>query len=207
MRDAVHKQLAVPRGSYTPLSRPAPLLNRLREVAYCITNNQRMVFTYHSSHPDEPKPLIHHAQPVALFFEVHYFYVAMLSQERGGYWLYRLDRIVDIVTKTAGEKLDYTERFSLQDHRRQTYLVDSGSLTRIRFIYRNYVQTVLDHFPNSRVVQENEDGSVIIEAYVKIDGAMFWLLSQGAGLQVISPASLVDRMRNALSAAREQYLS
>lgn len=144
---------------------------------------------------------------MALFFEVHYFYVAMLSQERGGYWLYRLDRIVDIVTKTAGEKLDYTERFSLQDHRRQTYLVDSGSLTRIRFIYRNYVQTVLDHFPNSRVVQENEDGSVIIEAYVKIDGAMFWLLSQGAGLQVISPASLVDRMRNALSAAREQYLS
>ncbi|GEO69082.1 helix-turn-helix transcriptional regulator [Levilactobacillus acidifarinae] len=207
MRAVVRKELTIPRGSYTPLSRPKPLLHRLREVADCINNNQKLTFTYLSSRATEPKPLRHHAQPVALFFENYYFYVAMLSQERGGYWLYRLDRIGEILEKEIGEKLDYAKRFSLQDHRQQTYLLDSGSLTQIRFVYRNYLQTVLDHFPGSRVLETYLDGSYLIEAYVKVDGAMFWLLSQGAHLQVVSPPSLVNRMRDELTAARDQYLN
>ncbi|MDT6980170.1 WYL domain-containing protein [Levilactobacillus zymae] len=207
MRALVRKELTLPRGSYLPLSRPKPILHRLREIADCIVENQRIVFAYRSSRVTEPHPLTHHAQPVALFFENYYFYVAMLSQERGGYWLYRLDRIEKIYAKEAGEKLDYAERFSLQDHRQQTYLLDSGSLTQIRFIYRYYLQTVLDHFPGSRVLETRPDGSHLIEAYVKVDGAMFWLLSQGVHLQVVSPPSLVNRMRAELTAARDQYLN
>ena len=205
MQALVRQQIKLPKGSYTPLSRPKPLLKRIREVANCITQNEKLVFTYLSSQPTEPKPLVHHAQPVALFFEGYYFYVAMLSEERGGYWLYRLDRIQEILAKQAGEKLDYAERFSLQDHRHQTYLLDTGSLTQIRFIYRNYIQTVLDHFPGSRIVEHRADGSYLIEAYVRVDGAMFWLMSQGAGLKVVSPPSLVKRIKAELTAAREQY--
>lgn len=206
MQAAVHDQISIPNNSYTPLSKPKPLLNQLREISLCIANNEKITFTYLSSHPDEPKPLKHHAQPVALFFEVHYFYVAMLSQEHDGYWLYRLDRIIDILAKTAGQQLNYADRFSLQDHRHQTYLLDSGQLTRISFIYRYYPQTALDYFPGSHVIKSNSDGSSVIVAYVKVDGAMLWLLSQGAALQVISPPLLVNRMRDALTAARDQYL-
>jgi len=35
----------------------------------------------------------------------------MMSEEHGGYWLYRLDRIVDILETKKGEKLDYIKRF------------------------------------------------------------------------------------------------
>jgi len=129
----------------------------------------------------------------------------MLSEEHGGYWLYRLDRIEGILEKRPGEKLDYASRFSLQERRHYTYLLDSGSLTQIRFIYRNNIHTVLDHFPDSRIIKQNPDGSYLVEAYVKIDGAMLWLLSQGTGLKVLSPVSLVNRMRETLTAAREQY--
>lgn len=205
MQAVVRKHLTLSRGSYLPLSRPKPLLRRLREITECIAKNEKLVFTYLSSRATEPRPRVHHAQPVALFFETYYFYVAMLSQERGGYWLYRLDRIDTILSKQAGEKLDYAARFSLQDHRHQTYWLDSGTVTQIRFIYRYYLQTVLDHFPGSRVIEQRADGSYLIEAYVKVDGAMFWLLSQGAGLQVVSPPSLVQRMRETLTAARDQY--
>lgn len=206
MQNVMRHQLTFSRESYTPLSRPKPLLSRLHEIATAIAKNEKLTFTYLSSQPDEKIPRTHHAQPVALYFETHYFYVAMLSQERHGYWMYRLDRIIDILAKTDGKKLDYAKRFSLQDHRRQTnFEVDSGSLTRIRFIYRYYRQTVLDHFPGSKIIHENKDGSVVVEAYVKVDGAIFWLLSQGAGLQVVSPPSLVKRMRDTLTAARNQY--
>lgn len=202
---ALHHQLTMARGSYTTLSRPQPLLERLHAVTDCIAQNQKIRFTYQSSQANEPAPLIHHAQPVAVFFEAHYFYVAMLSEERHGYWLYRLDRIVTILERQKGQKLDYARRFSLQDHRQQAYLLDSGSLTRIEFIYRYYEQTVLDYFPTARVLKTNPDGSHVIEAYVKVDGAMLWLMSQGAAVQVLSPVSLVDRMKAALSAARDQY--
>ncbi|MFC6275263.1 helix-turn-helix transcriptional regulator [Levilactobacillus tangyuanensis] len=205
MRSAVRHQLTIPRGSYVPLSRAKPLLHRLKEVAACIAQAQKMVFTYHSSRPDETTAQVHHAQPVALFFETFYFYVAMFSEEHQGYWLYRLDRIEAILEKLPGEKLDYDERFSLQEHRHYTYLLDSGSMTQVRFIYRNYIQTVLDHFPNSRVLKRNVDGSYVVEAYMKVDGAMLWLMSQGAGLQVLSPPSLVKSMRESLAAAYQQY--
>ncbi|WP_367296105.1 helix-turn-helix transcriptional regulator [Levilactobacillus yonginensis] len=205
MQLAVRQQLKLSRGSYVPLSRAKPLLHRLQEVATCIAQNQKMVFSYRSSRPGETAAQIHHAQPVALFFEIFYFYVAMYSEEHHGYWLYRLDRIEDILEKLPGEKLDYDERFSLQEHRHYTYLLDSGSMTQVRFIYRNYIQTVLDYFPDSRVIKTNADGSHVVEAYIKVDGAMLWLMSQGAGLQVLSPPSLVKRMRDALAAAYQQY--
>lgn len=205
MQATLHHALAIPRGSYTPLSRPKSLLHRLHEIQTCITHNQQMTFTYLSSQPTEKRPLTHHAQPVAVFFETHYFYVAMLSQERGGYWLYRLDRIVTIINKTNGQKLDYAERFSLQDHRHQTYLLDSGSVKKIRFIYRGYVQTALDNFPNAHIVKENPDGSHVIDAYVKLDGALLWLVGQGPRLQVLSPQSVVRLVQETLQETLAQY--
>ncbi|WP_233449143.1 helix-turn-helix transcriptional regulator [Levilactobacillus suantsaii] len=205
MQTLVHEQLTLSRGSYTPLSRAKPLLARLREISTSIDHNEKLVFTYQSSHAGEPTPRVQHAQPVALFFETYYFYVAMWNRQRHSYLLYRLDRIVDILTKTTGERLAYAQRFSLQDHRRQTYLLDTGELTRIRFVYRNYVQTALDYFPGSYVVDRHPDGSHVIEAYVKVGGAMIWLLSQGTAVKVLSPLSLVKQMRTTLAAVLAQY--
>ncbi|MFB9769078.1 helix-turn-helix transcriptional regulator [Lactiplantibacillus modestisalitolerans] len=201
----LRQKLTLARGSYTALSRPKPLLERLHIITDLIAANQRMTFVYHGSDFHVPQPQTHHAQPVAVFFEVHYFYIAMLSEEHAGYWLYRLDRIVKILDHTAGQHLDYAHRFSLQDHRRQSYLLDSGSVTPIQFIYRNALQTVLDQFPQARVLATLPDGSHKIEAYVKVDGAMLWLLSQGAGVEVVSPPLLKKRMKKALQAALKQY--
>jgi len=79
-------------------------------------------------------------------------------------------------------------------------------LTRIQFSYRYYEQTALDFFPRSRVVKYNEDGSVVIEAFAKVDGAVLWLLSQGEAVKVLAPQSLVERMKETLTNTRNQYL-
>ncbi|PRO83576.1 WYL domain-containing protein [Lactiplantibacillus pentosus] len=205
MRDELHKNLTLAKGSYTPLSKPVPLLKRVHQMTIYINANQKLVFVYRNSNPHVTKPQVHHAQPVAVFFEQHYFYVGMLSEEHHGYWLYRLDRIIEVLSVQSGQKLDYAHRFSLQDHRHQSYLLDSGSLTPIRFIYRYALQTALDYFPTAKVLETKEDGSHIIEAYVKVDGAMLWLLSQGTGVQILSPLSLVNRMKTALMKTLEQY--
>lgn len=69
MQDLIHKQLKISRGGYVPLSKPTPLLNRLREVALCIAQNRKMVFVYRGSAKKYNKPQKHHAQPVAVFLK------------------------------------------------------------------------------------------------------------------------------------------
>lgn len=206
MQEEMKKHLVIPTGSYTPLTRPKPLLKMLHDVSNAIINNRKLTFEYRSSQKGETKAQIHHAQPIALFFERYYFYVAMLSEEHDGYWMYRLDRMIEIKDHQSGDTIPYAERFSLQDHRNKTYLIDSGKSTTIRFIYYNHLYTALDNFPNSRVVRElpNNEGYEI-EAEVKLEGAKLWLLGQGSGVEVLSPASLVKDMKLEMAKALAQY--
>ncbi len=129
----------------------------------------------------------------------------MLSAEYDGYWLYRLDRIIKLIKHSPGKRLDAAHRFSLQDHRQHTYLLDSGSLVPMQFIYRNALQPVLDQFPTARVLATLPDGSYKIEAYVKADGAILWLMGQGARVEVLSPLSLKKRLATELRTALQQY--
>lgn len=74
MQAVVRQELTLARGSYVPLSRSKPLLEQLRLVTASISRTEKLVFTYRSSSATETKPRVHHAQPVALFFENYYFY-------------------------------------------------------------------------------------------------------------------------------------
>lgn len=199
---ALKAKLKEARSGYTELASAQPLLANMARVATCIERRQRMMFQYHSSSNERR---IHHGRPVALFFENHYFYAVMDSVEHGGFWHYRLDRIQAIELIKRPVRQDAPERYSVRDHRKQTYLLDMGQLTKITFIYRNYPQTALDALPQTHIVRYNADGSVVISGYVKEGGALLWLLSQGAGVQVLEPQSLIDKLTGQLTAAMEQY--
>jgi hypothetical protein len=68
-----------------------------------------------------------------------------------------------------------------------------------------YPQTALDRLPNSRVVKQEPDGSVIIEGYLYLQGLRLWILSEGTLVKVLEPASLVEDIKKELTAALKQY--
>ncbi|CUS25397.1 Putative transcriptional regulator [Paucilactobacillus oligofermentans DSM 15707 = LMG 22743] len=187
---------------YIPLSDPKPALDMIKQVTKCITNKRQMIFEYRSSRGDIS---IHHAVPLSLFFEVHYFYVAMESEEHNTIWHYRLDRIIEIKNTVARKKSNRQPDYSIRNHKKLTYLQDMGPTERIVFEYRNYVQTALDAFPSSEIIKTNSDGSHIIRSYVKVGGAILWLLSQGSEVKVLSPLSLVNQMQDKLKEAQQRY--
>lgn len=205
-QETLKNNLRQARQTYLPLTNPRPLLPLIQQITEAIAQRQKLTFSYLSSQTNLPtQPQIHHAQPVAIFFEAHYFYAAMYSDERQRYWLYRLDRMQAIHATEPGAKLDYATRFSLQDHRRQTYLLAKGDAVLCRFRYTGYANTALDHFPSAKVIRRDADGSVVIEIYVKIEGALFWLLGQGPRVKVLSPPLLVQLMAKTLDEMRAQY--
>lgn len=204
-QETLHKQLRQVLADYIPVTQAKPLLQLLSEVETAIDQTEALYFTYRGTQTHHHGVEIHRAQPVAVFFELHYFYVAMYNLDAEKYWLYRLDRIHDLARKTTGLKLDYATRFSLQDHWRYTYMQDDGDLVTFRFEYAYYATSALDAFPHSKVVGMTPDGHFIIEARAKMVGIMMWVLGQGIGVKVISPPSLIKAVTESLDATRAQY--
>ncbi|WP_125767699.1 helix-turn-helix transcriptional regulator [Lapidilactobacillus wuchangensis] len=205
-REQVANYLVMPKSSYLPLTNAQPLLVHLRQLSDCILNHQVLTFDYQGSWIDDPEPHEHEAQPVALFFEKYYFYVAMYNVQTHGYWFNRVDRILKIKKITAGKPMDYGHDFSLIDRRQQSYFFHTGQLITFRFECLNcYPPTALDHFPGSKIVGHNAAGQVIIEARFKFDAALFWIMSQGAKVKVISPPSLITRLQYEMKATLDLY--
>lgn len=211
------KQLRLARADYLPMTEAKPILSLLPVIEKAIAKSLLLTFNYHpsqNSHAtahlvDSPRldtqTTTKQAQPVAVFFEEHYWYVAMYVPQTGHFWLYRLDRIEAIVKAEPGMNLDYAKRFSLQDHRHRTYLLSSGEFASFTFEYSEYPPTALDKFPDSKIIRRNPNGTVVIQAHAYLTGAVMWLMSQGPGVKVLDPPSLVKLIQQKHQAALDRY--
>ena len=215
-RQVAKRQLQVARADYLPMTETKPMFSKLQQIEAAIANSQLLRFDYrpstasnatdHMVHsPQRDQQHIEQAQPVAVFFEEHYWYVAMYLPKKSRFWLYRLDRIQKILASQSGVNLDLTKRFSLQDHRHRTYLLSSGEFGSFTFEYSEYPPTALDKFPQSKIIRRNPDGTVVIQAYAYLSGAAIWLMSQGPGVKVLAPPSLVTLIKQKHQAAIDRY--
>jgi len=203
-RDQFKQAIQMAQQSYLPLANHPVILERMAQILTAIAEHQRLTFDYQTGEIGDPVKQ-HVAQPETLFFDNAYFYVAMCREHQTKYLLYRLDRIVDITAVHAGDCHRKMNHYSLQDYRKQTYLLALGDLTTFRFKCRINPQTALDRFPESKMIRQTGDNEVLIEARAYEDGAMLWLLGQGANIEVVSPTSFVPKFRANLVATLEQY--
>lgn len=209
----ISRQWRQVRAGYIPMTEAKLIVETVQTIESAIIHQQTLTFEYggstgtnrvvktRESHGHQIKQ----AQPVALFFEEHYWYTAMYSLEHDRFRLYRIDRIQRIIGDAAGVKIDYAKRFSLSDHRQQTYLLGIGEPVTFTFEYSEYVATALDRFPHSKVIRQNSDHTVVIQAYAKIESAVLWLMSQGAAVKVLTPPSLIQRLKAQHLAAIQRY--
>lgn len=67
---------------------------------------------------------------------------------------------------------------------------------RVQFAYDPTIVT--DQFPTARIIENTPDGAVIEFISQETPGLKRWLLSQADALTVLSPATLVNDMKNFL---------
>jgi predicted DNA-binding transcriptional regulator YafY len=78
-------------------------------------------------------------------------------------------------------------------------------LQKIQFRYSGTsVEAILDRLPTAHIHSQDPSGTVI-EAEVYGNGIFMWLLSQGARVEVLSPQTLRDEMRETLRGMLAHY--
>lgn len=146
-------------------------------------------------------------KPVSIIFSEYYFYlIAFIKDSKyNSPAFFRVDRIKEF--KLLHEKFSFPEKDRLEEGelRKRIQFMYAGDLMTIRFKFSgSSLNAVLDKFPNAKVI-ESIPQKWLIEAEVYGKGCVMWLLSQGKYVEVISPKSLRDEMRNTIQSMFEIY--
>ncbi|MGX6978663.1 helix-turn-helix transcriptional regulator [Vagococcus elongatus] len=172
------------------------LLAQINFISDAILDNQKIEFEYTKCGVTKTLQRV----PTAIHFSDLYFFMLSAShnaQDNGDLSLlnkFRINNIVNPRVISSKNKTPYKERFESGIlTNRSAHLPFLGhELTMILDFYWDPVY-VLDRFPDSKIIKENEDGSFRIEVQANDGyGVKMWLLSQGDMVKVISPRHLKE---------------
>jgi len=147
-------------------------------------------------------------KPVSIMFSEYYFYLIAYksdSETPNTPFYFRIDRIVDITVHR--EKYELTNEQNVEEGllRQKSQFMWPGPSRRVRFEFTGpSVQAVLDRIPTAKVV-ERQDEKSIIEAEVFGEGIKMFLLSQGSWVKVLAPEGFVLEMKAEIEKMQSLY--
>lgn len=204
-----NQNVAIDRSSYAPLKTNSNVFTNLKILNQAINDEKSITFHYSKSSTEikdeNDVGKVCQGQPMTIYFEMFYFYVAMKMDGKDELATFRLDRIkqIDDASK-KGSSRKFRDNFKLLDHRQNVYLLPFGDLESFTFECRIDPQIAVDHFPQSSV-KAGPNGYPIVSARAKSEGALLWLQSQGPNVKVLSPQRFVNRIKENLTDAANQY--
>lgn len=176
----------------------------LWQLINCITEKREISIEYYRA---DRKYVTHRIRPASVMFTDYYFYLIAFDTEgiidRPVY--FRVDRIKRITEHRQSFTDKQIPEFDEGLLRKRSLFMLPGELRTIRFEFTGAaVQAVLDKLPTAKVIERN-GMTYTIEADVYGDGIKMWLLSQGRRIKVISPAELVEEMKNEAELILKNY--
>lgn len=198
---------------YTELTNPPPLPEALWDIAVEIRDKH--LLKIHYQRQGSTDPVIRVIEPLSTLFSEYYFYLnayIVEPDERGIYRhkhdypaIFRIDRILDLQSLPEKFRLPYANRFQEGEFRKRVQFMYPGQLQKITLRYTGpSVDAILDRLPTAAIVSQDERG-YIVEAEVYGKGVLMWLLSQGRWVEVLSPPSMRQEMRDTLTQMLAQY--
>lgn len=148
---------------------------------------------------------LYYVEPYALIWQNDLYYLIGKFQETNEIRHYRLDRIrsIDILEETFIKD----KRFELQQYVDNTFHMYSGEELRMEIRFENsLINAILDRFGMDVSVQEDGEGHFILTTKAKLsDGLLSWILKWGQRAQVLSPESLVERVKHEIKNMSTNY--
>lgn len=210
----VNDLLANEKYHYVELSSPPPIQDTLWDIAMDIRDKRFLELRYRRQGSATPE-VTRVVEPVSILFSEYYFYLnAYIAEpdEHGVYRhkhdypaIFRIDRILSYRILKEKFRLPYTNRFQEGEFRKRVQFMYPGRLQKITFRYTGpSVDAILDRLPTASVTVLDETGYTV-EAEVYGKGILMWLLGQGKWVEVLSPASLRQEMRDTLTQMLAKY--
>lgn len=199
----VRQSLANELLSYYPLKHQENLLHLIKDFSQYISNSTVLSFGYQKNRGEvvQRKGL-----PVSLFFSEYYFYVILYNPIYKSYLNYRIDRFIDIHPTSEKIKIAHKDRLEDSQLRKKIHFMYAGKEVTFTFRFWGIIEAALDKLPDSKVIKEYNDNSVVIEATAYDTGVIMWLLSQGSNVQVLSPPSFVEKVKKEVDDMQKRYV-
>lgn len=196
------------RHHYVELAHPLDIQDMLWDVAFAIHDRELLRLSYQRREEDQP-PVERVVEPVSILFSEYYFYLNAYIVQADDLGLYthkydypavfRMDRILSCVPMKIRFRVPYASRFQEGEFRKRVQFMYAGKLTVVRFRYTGpSLEAVLDRLPTAEVVSRNENGAVI-EAEIYGKGILMWIMTQGKNVELLSPQSLREELRQTLA--------
>lgn len=142
--------------------------------------------------------------PVGILFSEYYFYMMGVIDDEAGHQnfmrrgpaIYRFDRIKTI--EMTEERFDgnITKQFKEGEFKNKVQFMYGGDLQKVEFLFdAPSPESVLDRLPTAEVREcekgnSSESHRYHVSAYVRGDGILMWLRSQGSRVKILSPCKL-----------------
>lgn len=148
-------------------------------------------------------------EPISILFSEYYFYLNAYIVEKDDSGIYvhkynypaifRIDRIKNYKHLDEKFKVSYSNRFEEGEFRKRIQFMYAGKLEKVKLRYLgDSPEPILDRIPTARVIEEYNK-EFIIEAEVYGKGIIMWLLSQGSKVEVLSPESMREDIKQVLT--------
>lgn len=165
------------------------VLDRMWDLAHAVKEQLIIDITYKGNYGS--KLVVRKLKPVGIMFSEFYFYLTAFIvkdeyekqqvDEKSNLYptIYRIDRIVDLVTTNEHFRVPYAERFEEGEFRKRIQFMQGGELQKIKFYFTGpSIEAILDRLPTAKILKEDEKG-YLIQAEVFGKGVDMWLRTQG----------------------------
>ncbi|HUH67995.1 MAG TPA: YafY family protein [Mycobacterium sp.] len=187
--------------SVAAVDEPAPIESRAAAmVRAAVQNNHALAIDYYAASHDTLTSRI--VDPIRVLLIGDHSYLEAWSREAEGVRLFRFDRIVDATE--LGERAAPPEP-ALQAPPDTSLFDGDPSLPSAKLRVAPSASWMLEYYP-MRELRELPDGSCeAVMTYASDDWMTRLVLGFGSAVQVLEPASLAQRVRDAAAAALQTY--
>lgn len=183
------------------------VLDSMWGIAQAIHERREIEIYYKKELAPIAKPVL--LQPLGLIFSEYYFYLIAYDIDNHVSFpkVYRVDRITTFKVTNKRFKVQHVKKFEEGEFRKRVQFMYTGDLITIEFYFKGASpQAVLDRLPTATIKSRDPEKGIKFSAEVYGKGIQMWLLSQGPNIEVISPPSFRQTMKQLLKETYTQYL-
>jgi len=182
-------------------------LEFFRTILQAISQQRELVFDYKKFYEDKPQR--RNAQPLLLKEYKHRWYLLALDTVEQDIRTFGLDRMDNLLISTKKYKKDkqmlpetyFQHAFGIMKPNNEAL---EETILSFNAVSGNYVKTMPFHHSQKILIDTEDELRISLKVHLTQD-FILELLSHGAYVKILQPAALVDRVKQALQDALQQY--
>lgn len=201
--------------NYVEPSHKSELLEMLLEIAKAVKAQRVIRISYTKTNGDLVQRYL---EPLGIIFSENYYYLAsnLRDFDKEKYFqvkndenptMYRVDRIEELEILDERYTIAEAKRFKEGEYRNRIQFMFGGPLYHLKLAVKSFaLEAVKDKLATARILPEHVEGyDYVIGAELFGEGILMWLMGQGAGVKLLAPDVLVEKLDDRIKSLAKVY--